>query len=199
MSNKDNRIICCLGDSLTEGDYGISGMSGFANIQEKNYPYFLEKISGATVRNFGKCGYTASLYLDYYKSGVVKVEDADIIIIMLGTNGGHSLSEETQGNKDYRELLNLLQRDSKAKIYLCTPPHISTSPKYIVAGFESQAEVARKFVRLLAEEYHLPLIDIANSKRINAENEDIYQGNDGLHFIEKGYQVLAEEIYEGIK
>lgn len=28
-------IICCLGDSLTEGDYGIFGSRGVGNVQEK--------------------------------------------------------------------------------------------------------------------------------------------------------------------
>ena len=27
------KTICCLGDSLTEGDYGIFGKSGIANVQ----------------------------------------------------------------------------------------------------------------------------------------------------------------------
>ena len=50
------KVICCLGDSLTEGDYGIFGKSGIANVQPENYPYFLSKITGWEVRNFGKCG-----------------------------------------------------------------------------------------------------------------------------------------------
>ena len=46
--------VVCLGDSLTEGDYGIFGRSGIANIQPKGYPWFLEKLTGWEVRNFGK-------------------------------------------------------------------------------------------------------------------------------------------------
>ena len=69
-------IICCLGDSLTEGDYGIKGKTCIANVHEKNYPYFLAKLVNAEVRNFGKCGFTSSLYLNYYKSGEVNVKDA---------------------------------------------------------------------------------------------------------------------------
>ena len=31
-------IICCIGDSLTEGDYGVKGMNCVADVHEKNYP-----------------------------------------------------------------------------------------------------------------------------------------------------------------
>lgn len=191
-------IICCIGDSLTEGDYGVKDMKCVADVHTKNYPYFLQKLTGAEVRNFGKCGFTASLYLDYYKSGIVNVKDADIIIVMLGTNGGHSLTEETQGNKDYRELISLLQRDSKAKIYLVTAPHISTDSTFTVFGFIPQANTSSEFVRRYAKEHNLPLIDINRNERISDKNEKEYQSNDGLHFVEKGYEALAEEILKGL-
>ena len=44
------KTVCCLGDSLAEGEYGISGKSGIANVQPEGYPYFLEKITGFSVR-----------------------------------------------------------------------------------------------------------------------------------------------------
>ena len=37
------KTICCLGDSLTEGDYGIFGKSGIANVKTDNYPCFWRK------------------------------------------------------------------------------------------------------------------------------------------------------------
>lgn len=192
-------IICCLGDSLTEGDYGIKGKTCIANVHEKNYPYFLAKLVNAEVRNFGKCGFTSSLYLNYYKSGEVNVKDADIIIIMLGTNGGMTPYEDTEQNKDYYELIELLEKDSKGKIYLCTPPHVTSDKRFIANGFGPTVEKASIFVRETAKKYNLSLIDVAKSDRITAEHEDEYQGNDGVHFIEKGYEVLAEEIYKGLK
>ena len=53
------KVIVCIGDSLTEGDYGVKGKRGIANVQPKGYPYFLEQIMDCEARNFGKCGYTA--------------------------------------------------------------------------------------------------------------------------------------------
>ena len=95
-----------MGDSLTEGDYGVYGKRCIANVQKENYPYFLSKIFNAEVRNFGKCGFTATHYLNYYKEGNVNLENADVIIIMLGTNGGHDDVNETQANIDYKELIS---------------------------------------------------------------------------------------------
>lgn len=41
----------CIGDSLTEGDYGVYGKSGIANVCEKNYPYFLSQMLNVPVIN----------------------------------------------------------------------------------------------------------------------------------------------------
>ncbi len=193
-------IIACLGDSLTEGDYGVWGKSGIANVQDKNYPYFLSKILGAEVRNFGKCGYTATSYLNYYSKGNVAVSDADVIIIMLGTNGGHDEAKETQGNKDYKDLIELCKKDApNATIILCTPPHTTENPAYSNYGYAPQVEKAVAFVRSLAKEKNLGMIDVALCDKFNENNEDIMQPNDGLHFSQTGYRTLAEYIAEGLK
>ena len=71
--------IICMGDSLTEGDYGLPGQSGIANVQPESYPYFLAKHTGWTVVNAGRCGYRATDYWNYLQSGAVSVQDADAI------------------------------------------------------------------------------------------------------------------------
>ncbi len=60
--------IICMGDSLTEGDYGLPGQSGIANVQPESYPYFLAKHTGWTVVNAGHCGYRATDYWNYLQS-----------------------------------------------------------------------------------------------------------------------------------
>lgn len=62
--------IICMGDSLTEGDYGLPGQSGIANIQPESYPYFLAKHTGWTVVNAGRCGYRATDYRNYLQSAL---------------------------------------------------------------------------------------------------------------------------------
>ena len=193
-------IIACLGDSLTEGDYGVYGKRCIANVQKENYPYFLSKIFDAEVRNFGKCGYTATSYLNYYKEGNVNLDNADVIIVMLGTNGGHDDINETQANIDYRELIDLCQKDAPcAKLILCTPPHVTSNPEYSNCGYAYQVEKATAFVRKLAKEDNISIIDVALCEQFNADNEHIMQPNDGLHFGEKGYKTLAEFIANGVR
>ena len=194
------KVICCLGDSLTEGDYGIFGKSGIANVQPENYPYFLSQITGWEVRNFGKCGYTATSYLNHYKEGYVNLNGADAVIILLGSNGGHDTEVNTPANDDFRELLRLCRQDApKAQIFLCTPPHATENPEYSNYGYAPQVKKAVDFVRILAEETEIPLIETALCPEFTAENEAIYQPNDGIHFGRAGYEVLARFIADGLE
>lgn len=194
------KIIVCIGDSLTEGDYGVKGARGIANVQEKGYPYFLEQMTGWEARNFGKCGYTSVNYLKYYKEGNVRLCGADAIVVMLGTNGALDPDNACQGNDDYVELVNLLKHDAPcAKILLCTPPHVTENPEYSNCGYAEKVEKAVKWVRTYAEKEGIDLIDTANAPAFTAETEHVMQPNDGLHFGEEGYKALAEFIAEELK
>lgn len=188
--------IYCLGDSLTEGDYGIPGKSGIANVQPENYPYFLSQLlPEARVHNLGKCGYTATSYLRFYQQGNVNVRDADVIIIMLGTNGGLDPIANTEGNRDFRALLRLCRHDApQARLILCTPPHATRNPACSNWGYANQVEKAVAFVRQLAGEAGTELIDTARCPDFTPENEAEMQPNDGLHFGRKGYETLAKFI-----
>ncbi len=192
-------VICCIGDSLTEGDYGVFGKRCIANVHAENYPYFLAELTGAEVRNFGKCGWRASNMLEWYEQGGINLEGADKVIIMLGTNGGHVAEGDSDDNRAYRELVAKVQKDApQAKIYLVTPPNATVNPEFSNCGYANQVKESVAFVRKLGAELDLPVIDIAASKVITPENEKELQANDGLHFVEKGYRVLAQEIYNAL-
>lgn len=194
--------IVCLGDSLTEGDYGVLGKSGIANVQTENYPYFLAKSTGAEVVNYGKCGFTSTSYLEFYKSGAVDVTGADIIIIMLGTNGGQKpdLDCDVPGNADYKEIVELCKKDApNAKIVLCTPPHATENPEMSNCGYAGQVKEAVEFVRMFADKYGYDMIDVANCPDFTSESEQVMQPNDGLHFGKDGYQALAAYIERGLR
>ena len=192
--------IICIGDSLTEGDYGVFGKSGIANVKEKNYPYFLQKLTNAEVVNYGKCGLNSTSYLEYFKNNAVDVSGADYIIIMLGSNGGLDANSETQANIDYDELVQLCRiGEPIAQIVLCTPPHVTVNPNMSNCGYRAQVESAVSFVREYAKKNDIPLIDLANCKDFTDETEHIMQPNDGLHFSEAGYQKIAEFVYDSLK
>lgn len=192
--------ICCLGDSLTEGDYGVFGKRGIANVHEENYPYFLRNMLGCEVFNYGKCGYTSTSYLKHYMAGNADVAGADIVLIMLGSNGGLSLKEETQGNADFDALVSLVLKDApNAKIVLITPPHVTENPEYSNCGYINNVLNACEFIKNFAVEVNLPIIDLGSFDEFNEKTEKIYQSNDGLHFNEKGYKVMAEFVYKELK
>ena len=193
------KVVICIGDSLTEGDYGVKGKRGIANVQEKGYPYFLNRM-GYEARNFGKCGFTSVNYLKYYKEGNVRLCGADFIVVMLGTNGALALDIDYQGNKDYHELVTLLKHDApSAKILLCTPPHVTENPEYSNCGYAEKVARAVAWVRDYAKKEGLDLIETAEAPAFTVENEHIMQPNDGLHFGEEGYKALAEFIDENLR
>ena len=193
-------VLVCIGDSLTEGDHGVRGMRGIANVSPVNYPWFLSRMTGAEVRNYGRCGWRSSDMLRWYKTGAVRVKDADIVLIMLGTNGGQSMEGDSPENEAYRQLTALIRQDAPdARIYLCTPPNATVNPDYSNCGYEPQVRQAAGFVRKYGAESKLSVIDLARSKRITPEYEAVLQGNDGLHFTDEGYRVLAEEILSALK
>ena len=193
-------VVVCIGDSLTEGDYGIPGKSGIANVQPENYPAFLAQMTGYEVRNYGKCGYTSTSYLRYYDTGAVDVRGADVILIMLGTNGGMSGEQDLPGNRDYDLLVRRCRRDAPAaQIILCTPPHVTENRAYSNCGYARQVREGGAFVRRYAKEQGLPLIDCAALSDFTAETESVFQANDGLHFVRAGYLRLAERIRDAMR
>ena len=192
--------VFCLGDSLTEGDYGVFGKSGIANVKSENYSYFLQKLSGCEVFNFGKCGFNATSYLNFINNGGINETDPDIIVIMLGTNGGMAVEPKSQGYFDYIEIINYCKNEfPKADIVLCTPPHATENDYYSNCGYMSNIISAEKAVRQIAEDLKLPLIDVFGFEEFCEENTSKYQSADGLHFNEAGYKTLAEFIFQNLK
>ena len=192
-------IICCIGDSLTEGDYGIPGVRCVANVHPENYPYFLSQLTGCEVRNYGKCGWRSSDMLTWYRQGGLRVADADIIILMLGTNGGQVAVGDSPDNQAYLELVAGLRRDApQARLYLCTPPHVTVDPAMSNVGYAPQVAEAVGFVRRVAPQLGLPVIDLAACPLFTDASEHEMQPNDGLHFGEKGYRTLARVIGEAV-
>ena len=191
--------IVCIGDSLTEGDYGIAGKRGIANVKAENYPYFLSKIMNAETVNYGKCGYRSSTFLKFYENGNVSLDGADVIVVMLGTNGGQSATGESHENDCYKKLIAHLEKDGNgARIVLCTPPHASSNPAYSNSGYMPQITEAVGFVRRFAAEKNLPVIDLATSPYFTEETESVMQPSDGLHFGRVGYETLAKVIAEAL-
>lgn len=192
--------IACIGDSLTEGDYGVSGKVGIADIHKENYPYFLAKMTGDTVLNFGKCGARAGTYLSQYEKLNPDLSDVSLVLVMLGTNGGFDKDADTPDNRAFETLLARLHQDAPhARILLCTPPHVTENPALSGCGLSARVEKSVAYVRDFAAKNGYPLLETARIPDFCAENESLYQANDGVHFVEAGYRRLAAFFAEAIK
>lgn len=187
--------IYCIGDSLTEGDYGVFGKTGIANVKPENYPFFLSQILGEPTFNFGYCGITSKQYLERYKSGTLDFGGADIILVMLGTNAG--LAGEFK--ECYEELVKAIEKDvPRADVILITSPHVTENPEYSNCGYIGNVITAVQTAREFAASNGNRLIDLAEYPEFSAENEKIMQPNDGLHYGELGYRHMATFVAKAL-
>ena len=195
---RTNFKIALLGDSLTEGDQGTK-TAGVPSLNYRNYPFYLAQTLDCTVGNFGKCGYTASSYLWCYTSnGDVDIRDADLILVMLGTNEGLGSRSQQQS---YRNLLKNIERDRKegSKVVLVTPPHATEIVGKVNYGYNPNIISAGTYALDYAKKNGYAVIDAYAESPIQEENEDVYQLNDGLHMNSTGYQAFAEFIAEKLE
>lgn len=196
----EGKNIVCIGDSLTEGDYG-SNPAGTMNVHAENYPYFLAEITGANVKNAGRCGYSAELYYNNQLSKVELSEETDIVLIMLGTNNGltdsidadtsathYSSYAKTQTGYYARIIETCMERtNGRAQIILMTPPVTTQRNR---TSLETTVSVIKKF----GEKYGLPVIDNYYACGITYENIGGYMPIDELHCGYTGYKLLANYI-----
>ena len=182
--------IACLGDSLTEGDYGGKG-SGVMNIHTRSWSYFMQNELGCDMQNYGKCGASANSLLSTYKSGKLDVSESDIILLWVGSNAG--LSGE-QGAA-YKELIGLLENDKKegAVIVLVVPPNRDPS-----SGSVADVQTAQATVTELSKTKGYRMIDLYAESPVQVEMLSIYQPHDGVHLSEAGYHAIADYITENI-
>ncbi len=190
----DELKICCIGDSLTEGITGNPNNE----VTENTYPKYLAQISGAEVINYGRGGYRSTDSLNWYNQGGIDVKGADIIVIMLGTNGGMTLAQNTQQNEDYRTLIQKCREDApNANIVLCTEPFVSMNYPLGVA-VSNNVKDGNAFIRQLVEQENYSFIDVASCPSFTEETVGTMQPIDGVHFSDLGNEVLAQYIYDGL-
>lgn len=207
----DSISILCIGDSLTEGDYG-SEPAGTQNIHPQNYPYYLQKYLKCNVHNFGKCGYTPLTYWNNQISNIdFDILLPDIAVIMLGTNGSMTDSLDTDvepyqnyndyantGTGDYCKIIEYIyeQTNGLCQIVLCTCPYVDPSKRI---NYANSVTISNNVIRKIAKKYHLPLIDVNEELGISKVNSNTFQPIDGLHMNQYGYSRLGTFIGSKLK
>ena len=194
--------ILCIGDSLTEGDYG-SEPEGTKNLHLESYPYFLEKYLGTKVINAGKCGFTS---LDYWRwtMKTLDLDGIDVAVIMLGTNGAmtDTLKEDTAaasyedyadtGTGRYCSIIEyLIDKSPDTQILLCTCPYVDRTRR---ARHADCIQEANRVIPQIAKKYHLPLLDVEQELGVNDCNTRLMQPVDGLHGSYRMYSRLGTYI-----
>ncbi|MEG1718970.1 MAG: GDSL-type esterase/lipase family protein, partial [Clostridia bacterium] len=180
--------IACVGDSLTEGGYPAL-LQNKINAGSLSFKYAVSNF-GATGTTMQPCeiGYPQH---EKYRKGLGNLPN--IVIIMLGTNDGGGMAEDSpnflKASKDIVDSFNALP--SKPKIVF------ATSPRAFAKGGITQKVVDNININVVNTQKHfaaannLPLIDI-NEATKNSGN----LCGDGFHY--SNYQVFANAFYDGL-
>ena len=199
--------IACLGDSIT----AASNLEGEEDYLSYAYPSVLKELLGAEeVYNLGIGGssigrYWSDAFVDRYRQIPA---DADIIIVMGGTNDGFCLSAEDFGTfakrtagtfwGDLDELMRGLKENyPNARIFFATPlpnilqDYLMRERSYLLP----QKDLADAILTLSAA-YGFETIDLYNSNILDSHDADIVADYmpDGVHCNKEGYRILAEHI-----
>ena len=189
--------VACVGDSITAGSEPIT----YPNYLQE-YLDFLSQTDGVKyeVKNHGKGGAAVRdepenvgkrFYYDdnLYKSSLTYTPD--VVIVQMGTNDGafeNLANADSYFKNDYYTYFIKPYVDKGCFLVLATPPHASNGIHDDGVNGKISA-----LVRELAEEYHLPLIDV--NKLTEGRDESF---PDGLHGNTSGYSLLAQIYYNQI-
>lgn len=199
--------IACLGDSIT----AAANLENEENYQQYAYPARLKELLGAQeVYNLGIGGssigrYWADAYVDRYQE---IPEDADIIIVMGGTNDGFCVSDKEFGNLDERayrtfcgdldELMRGLRENyPDADIFFVTPlPNVLHDYLMSERDYLLPQQNFVDVILTLAKEYDYKVIDLYNSNILDSHDVDVVADYipDGVHANREGYQIMAEHF-----
>ena len=203
----DKVKVACVGDSITYGH-------GSTNPEVDSYPAHLQELLGLRyeVRNFGVSGKTMNdargwdSYVSTNEYAASKEYQPDIVILMLGTNDAKDDNWESE--KRYEDSARTLiqsyqQLESTPVIYVATSPAVADDEQMKEldepqGNYIWNSRIKGTIVPLqkkIAVDMGCRLIDI-NSKTEGLENLNEYLSWDLIHPHDRGYEMLAEWMYE---
>lgn len=196
--------IACLGDSLT----AASKNSGSESSSDLSYPAVLkEQLNLKEVYNLGIGGSSIGRYWDkpFVDRYTEIPEDADIILVMGGTNDGFAASAKELGSLEERKkrtfygdtdelMRGLKERYPKAEIIFVTPPsnvlhdYLMSQRDYLLPQLNYVDAIKQ-----LAAEYDISVIDLYNSNILDTHDGKIITEYmpDGVHGNQAGCQILG--------
>ena len=202
--------IACVGDSITDGGFipGYGFPDGQGLDDSRCYPKQLEALLGDNyeVKNFGDSGRTLMSTADYpYISAPGELYresleyDADIVLIMLGTNDAKVTDNPSTTNwkedspeqfkTDLKALIEVYRNlPNHPTVYVLTSPTAFNNGNYniVPANVDTIAGLQRE----VAAEVNAPLIDMHT---LTADMGAYF--TDNIHPNQAGYARLAELVY----
>mgnify|MGYP000438027955 FL=1 len=186
--------IAAVGDSLTYG-YGLE------NRQQDAYPSILLELLGShyQVANYGLSGRSLLSTSDYpylkEKNAQQSLEsDADIVIIMIGSNDSRAAYwNKEQFIKEYRDFVKCyIKLPSQPDVFIVAPPHVPTS------RFGLNNEVIRDEIQQIVEDVAAELgVHFINLYPVTEGHPEYY--SDGLHLTPLGNRVIAKAIFSALR
>lgn len=191
--------VACVGDSNTY-------RHGGSNVDEYKYSYYLSNMlgKGYEVKNFGEIGACINpngnfpyRSLRVYDAGIAY--EADIIIIMLGTNDVWDYNWESEDlfKQEYLKLIDsYLQTEHVPEVYLCTLPKLyQEDGNTLEEGNGERVALLSNVVREIAKEHGYQVIEI---NQITDNHHEWYE-RDCLHINKDGAKEIASAMAEAIK
>ncbi len=200
---KDDKIkIACVGDSVTYGH-------GVANWPTNNYPAQLQRLLGDKyhVSNFGVSGSTAQNDSDkpYMETKAYQHSlsfNADIVVIMLGTNDTktHNWEDLQAFLKDYNILINSYkQNNTNVKIFVCSPVKaffVKENQFNGASSFDIQPKIVEQIansIQSFCAENDYYYIDMYS----NIASKEMFS-RDGIHPNKEGALYIAHIVAQSI-
>ncbi len=203
-------LMACVGDSITYG-------TGSDDPTKQCYPVYLQALlgDGYRVENYGVPGHSlietdSSSFLchEYFAESVS--QKPDVVIIMLGTNDCRSQKWEDSAYKDWsdparrvdflaagQKLIDAYRKaNGDVQIIFATCPTVPQDGWLGTDWTDRIKAYGNPAIRELAEGNGCPVMDVFSYTEAHLE---LFEGGDGLHPRNEGYQILAQGIYDLIK
>lgn len=183
----------------------LTGDSIIARLEGKAIPhinYNLKRLlPNLTVVNTAIPGINSQNLLDNLDSLVLNRTKANYVVILIGANdlARHKQVKIAQYRQNLKQICQkLLQEYASSEIIMITPPAVDETKQRFrdnqLIGEYSQV------VKEVASEYQLVFIDLYQ-RMLEQPGKEIYRGllDDGLHFGDLGYNLLAQLIADQVK
>ncbi|AKG74629.1 GDSL-type esterase/lipase family protein [Salinicoccus halodurans] len=194
---EDNIKVAAVGDSTT---YGLM----INNREENAYPFKLGELLGEDhwVENFGANNYAAMKSADFPYRMTDEYENsldfnADIAVIMLGTNDSKNTNYKNSGQfrEEYIALVDTYaENNPEMEIYLATPPKAFNDADMPGNINNENIDEITEVIKGISSEKDFGLIDI---NQLTQEKRDWFQ-LDGIHPNAEGAENIAEEVHQHI-